>query len=218
MKRTLLITCFFLFSTIAVNGFASEVEKVDSDKIVSDIQKHLDLTNEKLESLKPLLKEKSDGVQQKLQETLDKGFVELDQLSEQFKGMSEELEAKAKDMLNSEEMAKLKEYLGKVDKDAISKAKEDLINDVTELLELSEEQLEKMGPILDDTFTQISELAHQFMTSGSKNLDDFKSQFETIKKDLDQKLQDLLDEQQKKKLEEHNMELREELKQAIFTA
>jgi len=191
-------------------------DNAETDAIIEDIQKHLDLTNEQLEKLKPIIKEKHEKLKQELNSTIEQGFAEFDKLAEQLKSASSQLEQKANAFLTSEEMTKFREYFNNLDKQSVEDAKQSLINNLNDLLELTQEQTQKIGPILDDSFTQLSELIHSTMTSGGKSLEEFKADLKDLSNQLLDKLNDILSKQQMEKLEEHNNIINEGIQRAVF--
>ena len=116
-------------------GYTEESESFSTEKMVSDLNEKIELTKEQWEALKPVLGEKSEALKKSIEEYVQKGYVQMDEMSETLKGVSETTEKKLEAFLNSEEMQKLKNYLSELDEDAIKEAKDRLIAErATELL------------------------------------------------------------------------------------
>lgn len=213
--KTITIFATFLL-LICQQVWAGEENQTGTDALIEDIQEQLNLTSEQLEDLKPIIKEEQEKLKEKLDSTLKQGFAQFDQLSEQLKEASSRIQEQANQILTSEEMAQFKEYLNNLDKQKVAETKDALIAEMQELLDLTAEQTQKIGPILDQSFTELSELLRSAMTSGEKNFNDFKTQLRELREQLREQLNDILDEQQMQKLEEHDNELEEGIQRAIF--
>lgn len=212
------LTFIALLLLTTTQAIAEDSETSETDALIEDLQKQLNLTSQQLEELKPIIREKHDKLKQKMTTTLEQGFAEFDQLAKQLKGVSSRMEKKANDILNSEELAQFKEYLNNLDKQTVVQAKDSLIEDLNKLLELTEEQTEKLGPIIDDSFTELSELIAGAISSGEKSFKDFQTQLHQLRNELRDKLNEILDEQQMKKLEEYDNHMEEGIKRAFFPA
>ena len=194
----------------------SAEEELNSEKIISELEKQMDLSREKWEQLKPVITEKSEELSKQLKESVDRGFAELDVLTRKFDTMSKDAEQKVKDILSSEEAKKFREQLAKIDKEAIDEAKNKMIANINELLDLTEDQARKIKPILDESFAELSEKITELQGKGEKNWQDFKNDFEQVTRDLYDKVQDILNEEQIEKLENFNREQEEKIKKTLF--
>lgn len=197
--------------------YASENKSLESDKMLSDIESELNLPKEELDTMKPSLDKKSSDFKQSMHDAIDKGFLEFDELSKKFKATTDDIQAKTNEMLTSEEAKKLSDYLNKIDKAAIKQAKDTLIAELSALLKLTGEQAKKIEPILSDSFNDLSVLLGDLMNSSSDNIEEFKTQFDQITNELQQKLQEQLNKEQMDTLEKHNQELKKEIQQTVFS-
>ena len=211
----------FLTAVIAISLCTTSVsaadKEFDSEKILSDLESELKLTSEQTARLKPAIEEKSAGLKKSMHESIDKGFVELDKLSAKFDKVSRDAEKKAGEILNSEEMLKLKDYLSKIDKKAVKEMKDKAVADLSAVLELTEAQIVKLKPILEDSYNQLGEIFAGLAEEGNKSWDGFKQQYEQLSKDLKDKLQDTLDNNQMKKLEKYNEEKKVKIQKALYS-
>lgn len=205
------------FGLFVVSVQGAEPEEFNSEKIISEIEKKMDLSREKWEQLKPVIEEKSKEMSEGLKESVDKGYAELEKMTKKFDSMSKEAEQKVKDILSSEEAMKLREQLAKVDKEAIDNAKKKMIADLNELLALTEEQAQKLQPVLEDSFNQLADKIQQLAKEGSKDWTEFKQDFEKMTRDLYDKVRETLDDEQLEKLEKYNEDQKEDIKKALFT-
>ena len=217
-KTVVVLVIIFMVSGFFVSAVHSaDTEEFNSEKMISELEKQMDLSREKWEQLKPVIEEKSKDLSEGLKESVDKGYAELDKLTQKFDTMSKDAEQKVKDILSSEEAMKLREELAKIDKEAIDKAKEKMVADLNALLVLTEEQAQKLKPVLEDSFNQLADMVQGLADESTKSWNEFKEQFETLTKDLYDKVQETLDEEQLKKLEKYNEDQKEDIKKALFT-
>ena len=216
--RRLFISLVIVAAVFILTAAASDIEgdEFDSEKMLSDIEKKLQLSQEKLQKLKPAMDAKSAELKKSIQESIDKGFIEFEKLSKKLDAVSKDAEKKVEQALTSEEMMQLRDYLSKIDKDAINKAKEKLILEFTALLELTEEQAEKLKPIFEDSFSRLAVMLDQLAEQGMKNWDDFKTKYDDLIKDLREKLQDYLNNEQMDSFENHSDELKEKIHKTVF--
>jgi len=216
IKNILIILFCTVF--IAIPAFASEEKKgFDSEKMIQELEKKLELSREQWEKLKPVLDEKSRELKQSMHETVDKGYMELEELSKKLETMSEDAETKVKEMLSSEEVQKFREYLSKIDEEAIKEAKDKMVAELTALLELTEEQAAKLKPVLEDGMVQLTALLNELAQEGSRSWEKFREKLEQVTRDLKDSLQETLDDEQMKRLEEYNKEQKVKIQKAFFT-
>jgi hypothetical protein len=216
---SIILPLFFLLMTVVLSTghTAAESEEFSSEKIISEMEKQLDLSREKWEQLKPVIEEKSKEISEGLKESVDKGYAELDRLTKKFDSMSQEAEQRVRNILSSEEAMKLREELAKIDQEAIDQAKERMIGELNELLALTEEQTKKLKPVLEDSLNQVADKIKEVAKEGAKDWNEFKQELEKLTKDLYEKVQETLDDEQMEKLEQYNEEQKEEIKRALFT-
>ena len=151
-----------------------------------------------------------------MQESIDKGVVEFERLSKKLDALSQDAANEMQEVLSGEEMQQLREYLGRIDKEAVGKVKDGLIEELSELLKLTEEQAVKIKPILEDTLTQLADMVERLSEQGASNLEDFKLHYDELVKNLREKLQNFLDKEQMDTLENHSEELKEKIQENVI--
>ena len=114
-------------------------------------------------------------------------------------------------------MNQLKDYLSKIDKKAIDEMKDKAIANLSAVLELTEEQMVKLKPVLEDSFAQLGKIFNDLAKEGSRNWEGFKKQYEALSGELQEKLQDTLDREQMKRLEKYNEEQKEKIQKALYS-
>ena len=177
-----MITSVFLL--VNTSSFAAEDEAFSTEKMISDLNDKIELSREQWEKLKPALGEKSDELKKSINEYVDKGYIEMEEMSRKLKGVSEDTEKKLEAFLNSEEMQKLKSYLNELDEEAIREAKDRLVAEVSEILVLTEDQLDKLKPVLEDSMSRMSEMIQELADRGSSGWEEFKKQYKTLRTSL----------------------------------
>lgn len=202
--------------SLLVSSASAADKEFDSEQILSDLESKLKLSSEKLSRLKPAIDEKSAELKKSMHESVDKGFVQLDELSEKLEKVSKDAEKKAVEFLNSEEMDKFKDYLSKIDEKAVKEMKDKAVADLSAVLELTEAQVAKLKPVLEDSFTQLSEIFTGLAKEGNKSWEGFKQQYEKFSGDLQEKLQDTLDKRQMEKLKRYNEEHKVKVQKALY--
>lgn len=194
-----------LVLSLATTSFAYEQE-FDTEKIMTELEEKLRLSSEKLSHLKPIIDEKSEELRKSLHETVEKGYLHMDEMSTRLDSVSRETEAKVKEFLTSEEYENFKQYLRGIDKEAITEAKNRLVEDLTEFLELTEEQTKELKPVVEETVQELNKMVESFAEEGLKNWDEFKGRYEELQRSLKEKAEDILDGEQVQKFEEYNKE------------
>lgn len=212
----LVVMFSFLLSVTPANCWASD-EKFDSEKMLTDLEKQLHLSQEKLAKLKPAIDEKSAELKKAIHESVDQGFVQLEETTRKLDAVSKDAEKKVQDFLNSEEMEQLKDYLNRIDEDAIRESKEQIIAKLTTLLALTEQQVAKLKPVLEDGMQQLFEMLDKLAKEGSSSLEEFKREYESLNDEMRKRLQEQLDNDQLDKLEDYSKERKDKIEQALFT-
>jgi hypothetical protein len=209
----MMITSLFLL--ISNVGLAAENETFNTEKMISDLNDKIELSKEQWEKLKPVLDEKSDELKRSIDEYVDKGYLQMEEMSGKLEQVSKDTEKTLEAFLNSEEMQKLKNYLNELDEDAIKEAKDRLVAELSEILALTEEQFSKLRPVMEDSMSQMSEMIEDLADKGGSGWEEFKKQYKTLTDDLKKKLQDTLDKQQMERFEEYKQEKQDKTEMAF---
>ena len=215
MKSIRTLCATMMVALLLMSPVHADREKFDTDKMLADLEAELKLSGEKLDKLKPALDAKSEELKKSINEAVDEGFMQLESLTTELDAASKEAEAKLQEALSSEEMQQLKDYLNKIDAEAIKQITDELVAKLSEFLKLTEAQIAKVKPILEDGFNRLAEMLDHLAREGGKSLEKFKNQFNELNEELKQKLSDNLDAEQIKSLDTHREELRESIKQSL---
>ncbi len=95
--------------------------------------------------------------------------------------------------------------------------KDRVVADLSAALELTEAQVKKLKPILEDSYTQLSEIFTELAKEGNKSWEGFKQQYEKFSDDFQEKLQDTLDNRQIEKLRKYNEENKVKVQKALYS-
>ena len=197
-------------------AFAADQE-FDAEKMLSELEQQLELSSDALAKLKPAIAAKSAELKTSINQSLEQGFMELSALSQQLDAASIEAQTKLQEALSSDDMKQLKEYLSKIDGDAVTSIRDQLVAELEKFLKLTEGQVAKLKPVLEDAFNQLGEMLDRLAQQGTLSLETFKKEYEGLNLELKQKLAETLDGEQLKSLEMHRDELKESINKALFS-
>ena len=215
MKHFISIVSAVVFLLFAAGGYGQD-DSLDSEKMLDELEQKLELSKEKLQDLKPTIEAKSRELKKLMQESLDKGYLQLEEMNRTMQELSAESERKMQSILNSEQVSKLKEYLSRLDKDTIRNTQKKLVDEMTELLDLTEEQLTEITPLLEDSVTRLSGMIAELRAEGGRNWEEFKKRYEQMSRELLERLQETLDREQMEKFEEYQENKKDRIHQALF--
>lgn len=221
MKNIKFIT-IMLVSLFLNASACSNTDDFEAEKMMSDIEKKLRLSSEMFEKMKPdlqkALEQKSKELKYSINEQVDKGFVDLDMMSKKLDAASVVAKSNLEKTLNGDQLKELKSFFASIDEEAIKKAREKLLNNLTMKLELTADQLEKLKPIFRDYLVQASELLRQASKQESDDFEKYREKSELLAKEMKGRLEEALDSKQMKELEKQLKEVRDRVKEKVFTA
>lgn len=201
----------------AASALAGE-EEFDADKMLADLETQLKLSSDKLSELKPALDAKSAELKKSINESVEKGFMQLEALSGQLDAASKEAEKKLSEALNSEEMQQLREYLNNIDGQAMEEIRQQLVAELTEFLKLTEAQIQQLKPALEEAVDRLGKMLDELAREGQKSVEAFRRRYDQLSKELEQKIKDTLDSEQFESLHRHRDELKENIREAMYSA
>ena len=187
-------------------GYTADNDTFSIEKMITELNDQLALSKEQWEKVKPVLGEKSEELKKSISEYVDKGYLQMEEMARKLKGVSEDTEQKLTTFLNSEEMEKLKSYLDKMDEDAIRETRDKLVAELADVLKLTEEQLDRLRPVLEDSMSQMSRLLDGLAARGRSGWEDFENDYRALTDELKKKLGEMLEDQQMDRFEEYEQE------------
>ena len=217
MKTFKVIGATAMAAFLAGTPAYADMEEFDTEKMLTDLENQLKLSSEELAKLKPALDAKSKELKKSINESVDRGFVELEALTSQLDAASKEAQAQLKEAFSSEEMQQLRDYLNKIDKEAIKQATDELVARLTDFLKLTETQILELKPMLEDAFNRLGEMLSKLAQQGNMSLEEFKNNYEALSEELRQKLESTLDREQIKSFNQHRQELRENIESLLVS-
>ena len=217
MKTFKVIGATVMAAFLAGTPAYADMEEFDTEKMLTDLENQLKLSSEELAKLKPALDAKSKELRKSINESVDRGFVELEALTSQLDAASKEAQAQLKEAFSSEEMQQLRDYLNKIDKEAIKQATDELVAQLTAFLKLTETQILELKPMLEDAFNRLGEMLSKLARQGNMTLEEFKNNYEALSEELRQKLESTLDREQIKSFNQHRQELRENIEALLVS-
>ena len=217
MKTFKVIGATAMAAFLAGTPAYADMEEFDTEKMLTDLENQLKLSSEELAKLKPALDAKSKELRNSINKSVDRGFVELEALTSQLDAASKEAQAQLKEAFSSEEMQQLRDYLNKIDKEAIKQATDELVAQLTAFLKLTETQILELKPMLEDAFNRLGEMLSKLARQGNMTLEEFKNNYEALSEELRQKMESALDREQIKLFNQHRQELRENIEASLFS-
>ena len=221
MKKvnSILFIVFLFFLSLSASA---DTTAFDTEKMLSDLEQQLRLSSEKFNEMKPeleqALEQKSRELKTTINEQVEEGFVELESMSKKLDAASVEARSNLEKALNSEQVQELKTFLASIDEEAIREAREKLLTELTNQLELTAEQLEKLKPVLRDYMVQASELLKQVSKDSSDAFKEYSKKYELLAKDAEAHMRDILDSEQMAKLNKQIEDVRHKVNEKVFAA
>ena len=163
--------------------FAADRE-FDADKMLSELEQQLALSSDKLSSLKPAIDAKSAELKKSINATVEQGFMEFGALTQQLDAASKEAETRLEAALSSDEVKQVKEYLSGIDRDAIASIRDQLVAELEKFLKLTENQVAKLKPMLEDAFNQLGAMLDNLAQEGTRSLEKFQMETAFLAKTL----------------------------------
>ncbi len=212
--RTLLIAAG-VAALVAAPAQAQE-EPFDTEKMIEALDERLKLTHEELEKMKPALELKSRELKSSISESLEQGFAEFEELSREFDIAAQRVQEQLQDALDGQEMQELRGYLERLDAEALESIRQALLEEMTNALELTQEQIEKLRPVLLENLERLSELLRRFAAQTEKSFADFRRDYEQLQEQTRRRLEESLDADQIEAFEKRQEELRERIRALVF--
>lgn len=215
LMKILCVTAIAAVILLPAGAWAGEGE-FDTEKMLSDLEKKLEMSKEELEKLKPVLESKSKELKGAINDTVNQGFAEMETMAKELEAASEKAGKELEAALNSDQVKELKAYLGRLDKEALEEVRKGLVKEMETLLELSEKQIKELEPILKEQLEELSALVGRFAKDSGKAWEDFQKEYGKIAAETRGRLEKALDKGQLEKLEKRMEETREKIHRKIF--
>ncbi len=167
----------FCILFFSVSSYAAEQQATVSEELTTRIEQGAEVARDKINKLKKDLAAGTQAAQQK-----------FDQI------------------LSSEEYTKLKNYVANIDKQTIANAKEKMSQEISSVLQLTEEQAQKLKPVMQDSMNQLGEMLTELKKSGLSAFGEYREKFEQFSSDLRSKLESTLNQNQLERFDQYRNE------------
>ena len=142
--------------------------------------------------------------------------MDIESFKEDLRPIAEEARTALAQVLDSEQMMAFSEFLANLDQEALEAIRSSLVEKLAAALELREDQLPKLKPILRQHIEKLGTLLRDFSQQPDRSPEKFKSDYETLREETRAKVEKVLDEEQLRKLTERQDEARERIQQLLF--
>ena len=222
MSKTIKIlvqTILMLGLTFPASGIADEL---DVDQLMQELEKQLQVGQEKYERLKPELKSALDAKSRELSASMDTAFeqslTQLETLGEQYEAASKASSEKLRDFLESDDVTEFKDFLSGLDEDAIRERRDKLVAEFVEILALTTEQIEAIKPLLSEKLESLGAILRGYLTDSKNNFEQFRLEFEAETQKNIEQFKALLNPEQFEKYEDGLNSIEEAIRNDVFEA
>lgn len=174
--KVLLVSASLL---LPVSAYADEV---DIDRMLQEMEAQLQISQERFEAMRPKLRsaleEKSKELSRTFDSALEQGLIELEQMGNRYSQATSEAADRLDELMRSDEVNKLRTYLSELDEDAIREARDQMVEEFIEVLQLTADQIEAMKPIIREKLEILGEILERYVNAGKSGYEQFRSEFE----------------------------------------
>jgi hypothetical protein len=217
LKEALARKLFETVGELKSEGLPEEWKAYNVDKLVVSLEEKLNLSGDQKTKLHAVVETTVQELNDAIEERRVDGLLDLEALSHQFKTASEATQEQLEDVLDSEQMEELREFLAEIDAEAIQKIKNVLVEKLSSYLGLSPEQVDGFRKVFWEEVEKRNELLSRFTKEHDVSFKDFLSDLETLQKETLRKLEGTLDAKQIDFLSERQDELRETIR-SVFSS
>ena len=137
-------------------------------------------------------------------------------MGREYEAASQVSSEKLQALLESEEMIELKEYLAGLDREAIARARDELVAEFARGLELSAAQLNALKPLLEEKLQNLGNILKRYLDQGRSDYEQFRVAFEAERQQNAEAIREILDSQQVQKFEAELDSIRESIRRDVF--
>jgi hypothetical protein len=200
----------------------SMAAELNVDQLLGELESQMKIGKDRLEKLKPELKStleaKSQELSSSLDSVLDQGLTELEKMGAKYEAASEEYSEELRQLLNSDEVDELKTFLSGLDKQAIGEARDQLVAEFIEVLNLTAAQIEKIKPLLKEKLEELGTVLRAYLGESKAEFEQFRVEFEAKSKKNSEQFKAILDAEQFKKFEGQLKSIEESIRSNVFEA
>ncbi len=209
-----------LLSVLMLMPLTSMSDELDVDQLMKDLEKQLQISREKYETLKPELKSaleaKSKELSSSLDSALDQGLAGLEKMGEQYEAASKASSEKLNEFMESDEVEKYREFLSGLDEEAISEGRDQLVAKFVAILELTADQIDALKPLLSEKLEHLGAILNRYLDENKSDFEQFRAEFEAeVQKNIRQ-FKEILNPEQFEKYEEQLDSIEETIRNDVF--
>jgi cyanate lyase len=204
-----------LFLT-AFSAIAQDTE-FQTGQLVTELKEQLNLTEDQITELRPLMKEHSQKLRDLVEEYRGKGIVGLRSLKEDMQQLRDETKTLLDPILHEEQKETLKTFYDDLREKVHEKVRDRIISGLTTRVNMTAEQAQQVLPILKDHFANQRALVEKYQEQGRKAFRDFRNEHQQLQKETEERLQEILTAEQLQEFKAFQEELKEKIRQEIFT-
>jgi len=210
----------FLVSVLLLMPVTSMSDELDVDQLMKDLEKQLQISREKYETLKPefesALEAKSKELSSSLDTALDQGLAGLEKMGEQYEAASKASSEKLNEFMESDEVEKYREFLSGLDEEAIRQGRDQLVAKFIETLQLTADQVEAIKPLLSEKLERIGAILNNYLDENKSDFQQFRAEFEAeVRKNIKQ-FKEALNPEQFEKYEDQLNLIEETIRNDVF--
>ncbi len=200
----------------ALAGAEIDVETLDTEKILAALEQKLDLSDEQLARVRPVLEQQSEHLRDAMDEAQAQGFLDLESLPKQFAAAAEQTRAKLNEVLTAEQMEALTTVFEELRHTTIEDIRDALVDRLTRFLALNQEQIERLRPVFRDEIQKRSELLGRLTNAPDFSFEEFRTELAALQEATRRRLTEALDPDQLRALEQRQQQLRNLIHEAYF--
>lgn len=206
MTKILRLLQVTLLSALLIAPVTAMSDELDVDQLMKDLERKLQIGQEKYEQLKPELKSaleaKNKELSSSLDTALDHGLTELEKMSEQYEAASKASSEKLQEFMKRDEVTEFRNFLSGLDEEAIRQGRDQLVTKFIEVLELTADQIEAIKPLLREKLEHLGVVVNRYLNEGKNDFEQFRAEFEAASRKNIEKFKEILTPEQFDKYEE----------------
>ena len=193
-----------LSACLLLPGFAYG-EQSDVDAMLQEMEKQLQISKDRFEAMRPelrsALESKSEALSKEFDAALTQGLIELEQMGNSYSEATSAAEARLDELMRSDEMNELRSYLSQLDEDALREARDQMVQQFIEVLQLTGEQIAAMKPIIEEKLENLGKILESYKKAGKSSLEQFRKEFEAETRDGIEQVETILNPEQMEEFE-----------------
>jgi hypothetical protein len=188
----------------------------EPDKLLSYLEQRLSLTGEQLDGMRPVAVTITDALNKTLDTWSEQGFVDLHSLGDDLLPVADEARSALQQVLDTGQMEEFEAFLANLDEEALEAIRNSLVEKLAVALKLREDQVKKLKPILRQHVEQLGTLLSGFAGASDRSFEEFSASYDMLRNETRDKLKDVLDADQFRRLTAQQDEIRERVRALLF--